>query len=262
MWVFCGGMFRSGSTVQYQIASHIVESSGRGRRVPFVADGGFEACRESLARDSRSELLIFKSHGVSEPIRAEVVSGGGRVITVHRDIRDVVVSAMRKNGWSFRKIWRHDRLRYWTERFDEWAALRGALVSRYDRLVSDLPAEVRSIASHLGVGVDVEESTAIAACYAIDRQRERTARVRSEQGDSRSAIKYDPHSLLHHNHIASGEIGSYRSVLRPAEIRAIEDECGAWMAKWGYEPDRPSLTVGQRLIRFGYRPHAAASPLE
>ena len=256
MWVFCGGMFRSGSTVRYQIASHLVESAGHGHRVPFVGDGGFESYRRSLACSRQGAVLVFKSHGVCEPILAEVRMRRAAVITSHRDIRDVVVSAMRKNGWSFRTIWRRGRLRYWTTRFDEWAAVPGALVSRYDRIVSDLAAEVRRIADHLGLCIGHDESVAMADLYSIARQRERTERVQGAGSDSGSTLKYDPHSLLHHNHIASGATGDYRTVLRPAEIRAIEDECGEWMAKWGYEPDRPALTMSQRLIHLGY--HRAA----
>lgn len=253
MWVFCGGMFRSGSTVQYQVAAHVAEKSGRGRRLPFAAAGDLGAVASSVeeAADAKT-LFVCKSHAVSDAIRLQVGGGNGIVLTIHRDIRDVVVSAMSKNGWSFRRIWRSDKLRYWTSRFDQWAALPGALVSRYDDLTADLPGEVGRIATHIGCPVGGSDAAAIAAAYSIDRQRSRTAAVRQQRQIDGVALKFDPHSLLHHNHIASGASGLYREVLRPAEIRAIEDECGAWMARWGYLPDRPTLSIGQRLRRLGY----------
>lgn len=253
MWVFCGGMFRSGSTVQYQVAAHVAETAGRGCRLPFAADGDLGAATSSVQAAAQADtLLVCKSHAVSDAIRLQVHGGRGIVLTIHRDIRDVVVSAMSKNSWSFRKIWRSDKLRYWTSRFDEWAALPGALVSRYDDLVADLPREVGRIATHIGCPVGAADSATIAAAYSIDRQRSRTAAVRQQRQIDGPALKFDPHSLLHHNHIASGATGQYREVLRPAEIRAIEDECGEWMARWGYLPDRPVLTIGQRLRRLGY----------
>lgn len=86
-----------------------------------------------------------------------------------------------------------------------------------------------------------------------DRQRERTAVTRKKREAFGASVKYDPHSLLHHNHIASGASGHFRDTLRPSEIRAIEDVCGEWMAKWGYPPDRPPLTVAQRLLKCTYR---------
>lgn len=249
MWVFCGGMFRSASTVQYQIASHVVESACRGHRLPFDAEPDFTA--EPPGSRAAAEYLVYKAHGVSEAMRSQVERGRGVVLTVHRDIRDVVVSAMRKNACSFRSLWRAGKLSYWTRRFEEWAALPGALVSRYDSLAVDLAEEVRRIAGHLGLDVGDAKRREIANLYAIDRQRERTEAFRAERGDDRS--KYDPHTLLHHNHIASGATGDYRSVLRAVEIRAVEEECGEWMARWGYEPDRPSLTIGQRVIGLAYR---------
>jgi len=156
---------------------------------------------------------------------------------------------MRKNNWTFRHIWRIGRLQHWTSRFEEWARVPGAMVSRYDRLSADLPDETTRIAGMLDIPLGPGDAARIAADYAADRQRERTVAVREERLRS-DAVKYDPHSLLHHNHIASGAVGGYRAVLRPAEIRAIEDACGAWMARWGYEPDRPALGAGQRLLRW------------
>lgn len=251
MWVFCGGMFRSGSTVHYQIVSHLVEAAGRGRRVSWHAPDAFGRVRRTAGADGG--IAVFKAHGLTPEMREEVESNGALVITSHRDIRDVVVSAMRKNGWSFRRIWREDRPRYWTRRFEEWASLPGAMVSRYETLVEDLVGETRRIAAHLAIPLGEEEAAVIADTYAIDRQRERAEAVRRRREATGAAVKFDPHSLLHHNHIASGGSGDYRSVLSPAEIRVIEDECGDWMERWGYAADRPPLSLFQRLARLTYR---------
>jgi len=248
MWIFCGGMFRSGSTVQYQIASHLVEQAGLGRRVTWHSPDAFVEVRDRQRSDPG--LLVFKAHGLTAAMRGEVEAHGARVVTVHRDIRDVVVSAMRKNSWSFRHVWRSGKLRWWTRRFDEWAAMPGALVSRYDRLVADLAGEAGRIGRLLGIDVAPALAATIAAEYAIDRQRERTAAVCDRRERGELAVKYDPHSLLHHNHVACGGVGMYRGVLAPAEVRAIEDECGAWMAHWGYSVDDPDLGIGQRLHRW------------
>lgn len=251
MWVFCGGMFRSGSTLQYQIASHLVEWSGRGRRVSWHSPDAFEEVRRASGRDGA--IMVFKAHGLTSAMREEVEKAGGRVITAHRDIRDVVVSAMRKNGWSFRRIWRDDRLRYWTVRFDEWATLPGSLVSRYDAVTADVPGEVRRIAAHLQIPVTDGDVATIADAYSLERQRQRAEAVRHQRAIVGPAIKFDPDSLLHHNHIASGGSGDYRSVLRPSQIRAIEDVCGEWMQRWGYTADHPPLTSLERLLGLTYR---------
>jgi len=247
MWVFCGGMFRSGSTVQYQITSHLVEHDGRGRRVPRYAPDEFDEARRAYA--GTGGLLIFKSHGVSAPIRDELETRGGRVITVHRDIRDVVASAIRKNDWTFRHIWKHGLLDRWTRRFDEWAGLPGALVSRYDTMIGALDVEATRIGRHLGVDVSPRLAAEIDDEYSFDRQRQRVLDVQARKERRELAAKYDDHSQLHYNHIASGEVGVFREVLAAAEIRAIEDACGAWMARWGYRREAPRLGVVERLQR-------------
>jgi len=247
MWVFCGGMFRSGSTVQYQIASHLVEHHGRGRRITWHSPHEFEAVR--LAHAGESGLLVFKAHGPTPAMREELDRRGGRVITVHRDIRDVVVSALRKNGWSFRHVWKHGYLQRWTRRFEEWAAIPGVMVSRYDRLAEGLEDEARRIAGLLELPADDALATGVAADYAIDRQRERTAGICTTQSRGMTT-KFDPHSLLHFNHVASGEVGIFRHMLAPAEIRAIEDVCGEWLDRWGYQRSDITLSAADRLRRW------------
>ncbi len=247
MWVFCGGMFRSGSTVQYQIASHLIEHYARGRRITWHSPDEFEAVR--LAHAAEPGWLVFKAHGLTRAMREELDRRGGRVITVHRDIRDVVVSALRKNGWTFCHVWNNGYLHRWTRRFDEWASLPGALVSRYEHLAEGLEHEARRIAGLLELPADDGLVAAVAAEYAIERQRERLVDIRTERA-RRIGIKFDPHSLLHFNHVASGEVGIFRRVLAPAEIRAIEDVCGGWMDRWGYPRADVTLSVADRLRRW------------
>jgi hypothetical protein len=247
MWVFCGGMFRSGSTVQYQIASHIVERLGMGQRVGRFAPEDFDQAQR--AHRHHEGLLVFKSHGVSRAIREELDANGGHVITVHRDIRDVAASAMRKNAWSFQHIWKKGLLDRWTRRFEEWATLPGALVSRYDSMTSALEGEAIRIGRHLGAEIGPDLAHDIGREYSLDRQRERTSDVAARIKRHELSTKYDDVSQLHHNHIASGEVGIYREMLRPEEIRAVEDACGPWMLRWGYALESPALSLIGRVRR-------------
>jgi len=169
MFVFCGGMFRSGSTLQYQIASHLIEKRDIGKRITWHNPAQFPEIKK-LYGDT-DHFVVFKAHKLTDELRTEVESGNARVITVHRDIRDVVVSAMKKNRWSFRKIWRDDRLKYWTSRFDQWAQQPQALVCRYDQMIDSLPSTVAAIAAHLGIEISNNESHAVAEHYNLERQR-------------------------------------------------------------------------------------------
>lgn len=162
-------MFRSGSTLQYQIASHLIEKRDIGKRITWHNPAQFPEIKK-LYGDT-DHFVVFKAHKLTDELRTEVESGNARVITVHRDIRDVVVSAMKKNRWSFRKIWRDDRLKYWTSRFDQWAQQPQALVCRYDQMIDSLPSTVAAIAAHLGIEISNNESHAVAEHYNLERQR-------------------------------------------------------------------------------------------
>lgn len=232
MWIFCGGMFRSDSTLQYQIASHIVEHYGVGRRITWFKAEEFDSVRQS-ENDDR-QILVCKAHRLSPPIRQELQDRGGRVLTVHRDIRDVVVSAMQKNDWTFWHIWKNGLLKKWTSQFDAWAAMPQALVSRYAELISGIDTEAGRIGKHLGVEISPEVAAQIATEYSFDRQKDRAREVRDRKENQQLDTKFDPSSLLHYNHITSGGVGIFRSALRPLEVDAIESECRDWLERWGY----------------------------
>ena len=60
MWIFCCGMRRSGSTLQYQLTARIVEEEGIGKRVEWVKPADFPVLREKY-KDYEG-LKVFKSH--------------------------------------------------------------------------------------------------------------------------------------------------------------------------------------------------------
>jgi hypothetical protein len=160
MFILCGGMFRSGSTLQYQIVSQLVEDFGLGKRITWHSPDDFSEIRRS--HGSQHRILVFKAHKLTPEMKEEVETNGAIIMTVHRDIRDVVVSAMKKNSWSYRKIWRNDRLRYWTKRFDKWAQQPQAHIFRYSDLITDLPQTVKIIANQLGLTISHSQASVIA----------------------------------------------------------------------------------------------------
>lgn len=248
MWIFCGGMHRSGSTLQYQIVSHIIEKKELGHRIGWLKAEEFDQVRKTESK--QSQLLVCKTHRPSGPILDELERNGGFVFTVHRDIRDVVVSAMKKHNWTFRHIWKNGLLQKWTGQFDAWAKLPQAIVSRYDDLVINIDQEAIKIAECLNVSIRPELVSAIADEYSIQRQKDKVKRINEKKQGKQFDDKFDPESLLHYNHIVSGDTGRFRSALRPAEISAIESECGEWMQRWGYESANPALNNLEKIRRM------------
>lgn len=254
-FVFCAGMARAGSTWQYQTASALVENAVAGRRLGGIAKYRRSAFGELCASlgDERG-LLVLKSHNVHPAMVGEVTDGGAVVLTSHRDIRDAAASWLRMRNAPFSRLWRRIRPLRWTTEFDEWAAFPTAVVMRYEEIFTNPAGQLARIAAALGLQPTAGETSAMLEDLALDRQRDRSERLVEERERQGRPTARDPVTMLHDNHVGTGEIGVYRTVLRPSQIAAIEEVCGDWMLRWGYVPDRPRLNPAEairarRLIR-------------
>lgn len=238
-WIFCGGMARSGSTLQFQIASELVERLGAGRRAGWYAGGNLAQAKRDHA--DTEGLLVFKAHRLTPAIQAEVQAQGGFVLCTHRDIRDVTASWMRMNDRNFSMVWHGGLLQKWTERFDEWAALPDAYVTHYSALKEDLAGEVRRVAQFLGLPASQSLVDSIAEDLSPQRQAERIARQKLAPDQ-----RMDPHTLLHDKHISHTSEGDYTRSLRTHEVDLIERHCAEWMALRGYPARSPRLGLLDR----------------
>jgi hypothetical protein len=246
MWIFCGGMPRSGSTLQFQLTAHLVEHAGLGSRVEWVRPEEFPRLRDTGA--SARGWKVFKTHTCTPEIRAEFEAGNAKGVYVFRDVRDVLASRMRKAGVAFDRLWEDGFLDRVLTGFDRWTSIEAVLVSRYEEMVADLPGEVGRIAAHLGIAVVRDDCERVASEYTLARQRERirqaeaTGRLQRLQGLS---ILYDPVSNLHVDHIRSGRSGEWRTVFARAEVAMIEDRTKEWLVANEYAL---SLSAWQRLM--------------
>lgn len=260
MWVFCCGMERSGSTVQFQIAAELVEMAGMGTRIDWVPPHEFPTIRQKYR--TRTDLLVFKNHVCTPDMEAEFAMGNARGLYTYRDLRGVMVSKMRKVQAPFEALWNNTFLAKCLNNYDKWTQLPGVLVSRYEELVVDLGAEVDRIAGHLGIPLSEEQRGQVAERFSLARQRERISAAVSA-GAMRSAFgqDYDRHSNLHSNHINSGEAGAWRNQLTPRQVALVEHQAGKWLTAHGYTlQSRPLsrhwFTWEDRLhrrLRFGKR---------
>src|SRR5262245_39428525 len=97
-------MPRSGSTLQFQLTAHLVEGAGLGTRVEWGPSGEFPRVRD--ARAGQPGWKVFKTHACTPDVRAELDAGRARGVYVYRDVRDVVVSRMRKRDQTAERLWR------------------------------------------------------------------------------------------------------------------------------------------------------------
>jgi len=233
MWIFCGGMPRSGSTVQFQLTAHLVEDARRGARIEWTRPEEFPRVRDGHA--ARHDWKVFKSHTCTDEMLAEFQTHNAMGVYVFRDVRDVMLSRMRKSGASFETLWQAGFLDRVLNSFDRWTHLEAVLVSRYEEMVTDMAREVRRIAAHLGLSISPEQGERLASEYTVARQRER---IRQAAATSRlqhiARVTYDPVSNLHLDHIRSGQIGEWRTALLREHVAMIEDRARSWLLANGY----------------------------
>ena len=246
MWIFCGGMPRSGSTLQFQLTAHLVEHAGLGSRVEWVRPNEFPSLRDKHA--AARGWKVFKTHACTPEIRAELEAGNAKGVYVFRDIRDVLVSRMKKAGVAFDHLWEGRFLDRALTGFDAWTSIEAVLVSRYEEMVADVPGEVGRIAAHLGIAVARDECERMASEYTLARQRERIRKAKATGRLQRvpgRGVSYDPVSNLHVDHIRSGRSGEWRTVFARAEVAMIEDRTKEWLVANKYAL---SLSPWQRVM--------------
>jgi hypothetical protein len=226
-------MQRSGSTLQFQLAAHVVEMVGRGQRQTYVEP---EKLAEAVDQQPPSPVLkVAKTHVFNDSVRSALRSGRAVGLYTFRDIRDVVVSFMHKERRAFSEESARHHITHNLAWYAGWAAEAGVMVSRYEAIVQDLSAEVARIAAFLDIPLSAADCAEVAAQYNVERQRETIAKsVESNQLTHYTNSQFDPHSLLHTNHIHSGEVGGWRSALTPDQIAFVEGLAGDWLTENGY----------------------------
>lgn len=257
MWVFCCGMQRSGSTLQFQIAAHLVEQAGLGRRVEWVEPRRFPELRERYA--GVPGIKVFKNHVCTDAMAAEFARGNAIGIYSYRDLRDVFASNMKKYASSFEQLWCGDFLETSLSNYRRWTGLPRVLVSRYETMIADLPGEVGRIAAHLGIDLDGPGCQRIAEEHSMEKQKQRIAGFGSDAlRDGYAGARYDPRSMLHTDHIQGGVVGGWRGHLTTGEVAQIENAAAAWLRQHDYPLSlgpwrRRALALREKLRRRARR---------
>ena len=242
MWVFCCGMFRSASTLQFQITTQLVKESGNGVQIGWIDATRFAEVRSSYADEPGYKVI--KLHLCPEPIQAEFWANRALGIYIHRDIRDVYASMMKQRQKSFDFLWEEGFLDTCLASYQNWTQLPNVFVSRYADVMSDLAHEVRRIADHLRLPITEERSLAIAADYDLDAQQQRIAQFRRQllqtpvnpDNHCEMVDYHDEESLLHMNHIDSAQIDRWKQDLTPEQVDRLTTRVQEWCGERNCDP--------------------------
>ncbi|MBN8474940.1 sulfotransferase domain-containing protein [Sulfuritalea sp.] len=236
-WVFCAGMIRSGSTLQFQLASNIIERAGLGHRMKYVPESEFEPLVGSNTNDT--EMRVFKAH-ICTPVMADLChSEKAMVVYCYRDIRDVAVSALRKFDMTFDALIDAQWLDQAIYDFRAWTGTPNVLISCYEDTIGDLRNEVFRISSFLGANLGNEEINLLAKQFTIPAQKQRIEAVRRRESGTIATKDsvYDEYELLHHNHIHKGEVGGWRVELSSDQQRFLTERYKPWLLSLHYSCD-------------------------
>lgn len=246
MWIFCCGMIRSGSTLQYQITGQLVEEAGLGKRIAWTKHDRFTDIRKEYA--DYGGWKVFKTHEFTDEMAAEFTRQNARGVYIYRDLRDVFASIMRKNLKKFDQLWNERFLERCLYNYKQWTSLPHMLISKYEDVINNLPAEVESIAKHLDIPIDAERCNDVASNYSLQQQKKRIEAFKKSLRENKSEQNFDPHTLLHTNHIHSGSVGGWKDSLTPKQVAMIEAKARDWFVENGYTLAEPKSNFFERIF--------------
>jgi sulfotransferase family protein len=250
MFVFCVGMFRSCSTWQYEVASHLVAKHRGGRAIGYVPGDQF------AAHDDRAstEWRVLKAHDPHELFSAALAENRALAVYSYRDLRDVAYSHMYKFAISFEEFLEQRWLEHILASDRAWRTHPRLIAQRYEELVFAPARGVADLAAHLGIVLARGEAEQVAAEYSfqanLERTREISRRFREEQvdlADRANVLSCDPNTLLHWNHMRDGKVGGWRQQASAEERAILAHHCGEWLIENGYERDTAWATNANRL---------------
>ena len=225
--VICCGMIRSGSTLQYQLASAILGTAGPVQKLGFLAPGE----KSPAYVDRKGEVGICKLHHWDESLASLLRTNRAVAFYCSRDLRDVAVSAMRKFDITFENLWQEKWISDAVTQGERWLALPNVYSSSYELIIEDLESEIRRMAQWIGIPIKPEEIASIAVAHSFKTQKLRAAKLATS-----AKITYDANSLLHPNHLDEGAVGGWRKILSKKQARVISEEFASWLEVRGYLP--------------------------
>jgi hypothetical protein len=240
MDVLCVGMYRSCSTWQYNVVSHLVRLHRGGCRLGFVSGEQYAGLPPDGAAGG---WRVLKSHDGHPAFTAALAGGRARAVYAYRDLRDVAYSLVHKFGRTFEDVIEDKKFLHVCLANDAfWTAQPGTVCQRYEEITDHPAGAVAELAAHLEVPLGEGEAEELAAAYSLRSNLWRTVELANrlreqglDLGDPRNALLHDRQTLLHWNHIREGRTGAWKDRVTPRQLACLVAACGDWLIERGYE---------------------------
>jgi hypothetical protein len=221
--IVAAGMYRSGSTLQYQIAGEL--SAPEGKILGYGLKGKIEKIQKNYKEKDR--YYVVKKHGYLPWINTTFDPKYVRILYSYREIKDVVVSWHQKRGdLNLDGDWQKPLTAFVKKLIvnQQWTKEPNVLVSRYEDFRNNIESEIVRIANFTGLIHSPERYAEIAQKLSVEGQKKF---IESFDFDNRGIgsgrNRYDPKTQIHKNHLAGGEVGKWKSVLTPEQSKYIDE---------------------------------------
>ncbi len=250
-------MNRAGSVLQYNIAVKIaqLQTKAKVHTIGWVSPADSQRVFGN-AGDTADEWFIVKMHHCDSVVDAFWQRVHPKAIYIYRDIRDVAVSTMNMESWSFDSPELEVRIYDVLRNYRNWIPKPGLLISRYEDLMASggLAIEVEKIARYLGVILSADELEQITAVVSIREHKRKIEQFDyAQQGVAYPNTLFDPVSLFHNNHIHSGAVEQWRTALTPEQIALVETWSNGWLEELGYAVEPRSDEQRKQMAQQAFK---------
>jgi Sulfotransferase domain len=209
--ILCAGLARSGSTWLYNVIRLTIVRSGKMVYGSWI--GGYDPKRPE-------EYHLVKIHEFHKDFAKQAFL----IFVSHRDLRDVVASAMRV-GFIDRDIAEEDLaqwIRVHIQYLEKWNRLADYDMS-YEKMMQDRTKEAERIARILKMPGQAEQ-----ICYDVEHLSFGSKRAHPIH-------HHDTENLLHENHIAQGDNGNQCDILNLHLKEFVTKKYEHWLKQYHYE---------------------------
>jgi hypothetical protein len=224
MVLWCSGIIRSGSTLQYNLAKDIVTETESGGYIHANMDIEGAIWRTAPL----DEWWVNKCHLYQPRFMGPLVAKGqAKFVLIYRDLRDVIVSKMNFRKKTFGQIignFRKETVER-EKRFLEEIPADMIYRSRYEDVIGDLETETRNIADHMGIVLKDKLVGKIARNNSLESVKKFTNKLNN----------MDARTRLGPGHIYTGTYGRWRELLSDKQVSIVEAVVGDWLVENGYE---------------------------
>jgi hypothetical protein len=242
MWIICCGMRRGGATLQYQLVRDLVVARCGGTAHPHFVKGAddFQKLQSSYAEEAGP--VVFQCHAFIEEAVKLAEQGKAKVFYVYRDVREVVVFMMKRDGMSFQTLARRGFLELLLSEYSGWTSAPGAFVSKYDRMMGNPASEIARIAAHLELNVPIDDAVRMAEKFESERRKERLQRLRTlPESAGTGDVGRGGAAQTNESRIPAGGSVPRRIELNNKQTAYVESVAGSWLEDRGYTLNSPAL---------------------